>query len=89
MGSNPNIRILPTCEEKLRLRDVCAAATRCCDTAVNEITLVRGKTTRDEYDRLRAVVHDRRNARSLARQALGQHKQEHGCWARRLLHDRV
>ena len=47
--------------------------------AVNDLVVIRGKTTNVEYNRVRAFVDEARNARGASRLALEQHKQEHGC----------
>ena len=70
---------LPPCEEKRRLRYVCKEAAERYAEAVDKSNQLRGKTSTEEYDRLRAVVNDVRSAHNAARLALQQHKQEHGC----------
>jgi len=70
---------LPPCEEKRRLRLVCKEAAERYAEAVDEANHLRGKTSKEQSDRLRAVVNEARNAHNAARLALEQHKQEHGC----------
>jgi hypothetical protein len=55
-----------------------ASAERYAD-AVNDLVVIRGKTTNEEYNRVRGFVDEARNARDAARLALQQHKQEHSC----------
>jgi len=40
---------------------------------------VRGKASKEEYDRARARVDEARNSRNAARLVLEQHKKEHHC----------
>ena len=54
------------------------AAERCA-TAVNLVNVSRGKTTKEEFDRVWALKDEARDARTAARLALEQHKKEHGC----------
>jgi hypothetical protein len=70
---------LPACEEKERLRSLYNASLGAYTAVVNELIGMRGKTTREEYDRVRRFLTEARNARDAARRALEQHKQEHGC----------
>ena len=70
---------LPPCKEKQRLRTLCAEAVRRHRRAITEILEVRGKISNEEYERFRELADQARNARSAARLALQQHKQEHGC----------
>ena len=70
---------LPPCEEKRRLRLVCKEAAERYAEAVDEANRLRGKTSEEKYERLRAVVNEVRSAHNAARLALQQHKQEHGC----------
>ena len=79
MVQNPNIRLLPLCEEKKRLRALYQLADKRHSGAVNDVLRVRGKGSKEEYDRVRAVADEARNARNAARLALDRHKQEHGC----------
>jgi hypothetical protein len=46
---------------------------------VNDLIALRGKTTEEEYNRVRSFLTEARNARDAARRALEQHKKEHGC----------
>jgi hypothetical protein len=79
MAAIPKTRLLPGCEEKQRLRILYDAASKAYATAVNNVLVVRGKTTQQEYDRVRGLADEARIARSAARQALRHHIDEHGC----------
>ena len=68
-----------TCDERQRLRALYNAAAEHYAACVNEVNRVRGKTTKQEYDRARALVDEARMARDTARQSLEQHKEQHGC----------
>ena len=67
------------CEEKARLRVLCRDAIKLRNKAVNDVLLVRGRATKEEYHRLRALADDARAGANRARQALEQHKDAHGC----------
>ena len=68
-----------TCDERQRLRALYNTAAEHYTACVNEVNRVRGKTTKQEYDRARALVDEARIARDTARQSLEQHKEQHGC----------
>ncbi len=68
-----------TCDERQRLRALYNAAAEHYTACVNEVNRVRGKTTKQEYDRARALVDEARDARNAARLSLEQHKEQHGC----------
>lgn len=68
-----------TCDERQRLRALYNTAAEHYTACVNEVNRVRGKTTKQEYDRARALVDEARMARDTARQSLEQHKEQHGC----------
>jgi len=68
-----------TCDERQRLRVLYNTAAEHYAACVNEVNRVRGKTTKQEYDRVRALVDEARNARNAARLSLEQHKEQHGC----------
>ena len=70
---------LSSCEERQRLRVLSNAATIQFTQAMNNVVLRRGKVAKEEYDRVRLVMEQARDCRNAARQALAQHKQEHGC----------
>jgi ElaB/YqjD/DUF883 family membrane-anchored ribosome-binding protein len=70
---------LPPCEEKQRLRALYEMAAKSYAAAVNDVLANRGKTSKEDHDRLRARADEARSARNAARLALRQHKQEHGC----------
>lgn len=77
--TTPPIRLQPPCKERQRLRILHDAASARYSTAVNDALISRGKKSKEDYERLRAVVNDARDARNAARLALHQHKREHGC----------
>jgi hypothetical protein len=79
VAANPNVRLLPLCKEKQRLRGLYREADVRYSAAVNALIVSRGKTSAAEYSRLRGLVDEARNTRNAARLALDQHKQEHGC----------
>jgi hypothetical protein len=72
-------KLRPPCEEKDRLRVLYSAAAEHYTAAVNDVNLSRGNTAQGEYSRVRELVYEARTARDVARRALEQHKQEHGC----------
>ena len=47
--------------------------------AVNDVNVTGGKSTKEEYDRLRSVADKAKAARNAAQQALNDHKKSHGC----------
>jgi hypothetical protein len=69
----------PPCEEKHRLRVLYNRACERYSATVNDLILVRGKTTKEEYNRVQRFVDEARDASNAAGLALEQHKQEHGC----------
>ena len=79
MVQNPNIRLLPLCEEKKWLRALYQLADKPHSAAVNDVLRVRGTSSKEEYEGARARVDEARNSRNAARLALDQHKKEHGC----------
>jgi hypothetical protein len=68
-----------SCAEKLLLRTLYGEALKRRDAAINAVLLIRGKVSKQEYDRVRALADEARVALNLARQALEQHKQDHSC----------
>jgi hypothetical protein len=78
VAANP-IHLLPACEEKERLRFLYKTSLEAYTAAVNDLIALRGKTTEEEYERVRGFLTEARNARDAARLALEQHKQDHGC----------
>ena len=74
-GRRPRV----SCAEKLRLRTLYGEALKCRDGAINDMLLVRGQVSKEEYERIRALADEARAALNLARQALERHKHEHGC----------
>ncbi len=71
--------LFPVCEEKERLRSLYNASLGSYTAVVNDLIALRGKTTEEEYNRVRRFLAEARNVRDAARLALEQHKQEHGC----------
>jgi len=67
------------CEERHRLLNLYGAKLSAYSTAVNDLTLTRGKIMLQEYNRLAAVTEKARAALEAARQALDRHTEEHGC----------
>lgn len=49
------------------------------NAAINDMVLARGKVSKEEYDRVRALADEARAALNRARQVLEQHKLDHGC----------
>lgn len=76
-NAGPSPRV--SCAEKLLLRTLYGEALKRRDGAINAVLLVRGKVSKQEYDRVRAHADEARAALNLARQALEQHKQDHCC----------
>jgi hypothetical protein len=70
---------LPPCEERRRLRTLYMEAVERHGRAINEVLEVRGKVSDEEYERIRGLANQAKNARDVARLALSRHKQEHGC----------
>lgn len=70
---------LPPCDEKQQLRILYKVAAKSYATTVNDVLASRGNTSKQEHDRVRALMAEARDARSAARLALRQHSQEHGC----------
>ncbi|HEV8413561.1 MAG TPA: hypothetical protein VGQ49_08190 [Bryobacteraceae bacterium] len=74
-GPSPRL----SCPEKLQLRTLYGEALKRRDGAINQVLLVRGKVSIQEYDRIRALADEARAALNLARRALEEHKENHGC----------
>jgi hypothetical protein len=70
---------LPPCEERQRLRILYEVAAKSYSTAINEVLASRGKTPKQEHDRVRAFMEEARSASKAAQLALQAHRQEHGC----------
>jgi hypothetical protein len=68
-----------SCAEKLELRTRYAEALKRQVGATNEVLLARGKVSKHEYEQTRTLADEARAALNVARQALEQHKQSHGC----------
>ena len=65
------------CKEKERLIDLYRAAVAHYSATVDDVSLTRGKTSQEEYDRLLSLPEPARIAAEAARLALG--RQKHGC----------
>jgi len=76
-NAGPSPRL--SCAEKLQLRALYGEALKRRDGAINQVLLVRGKVPIQEYDRFRTLADEARAALNLARQALEEHKENHGC----------
>jgi hypothetical protein len=61
------------------LRDLYNEAAETYTSSVNDVNLSRGKTTKEDYDRLRDIGDRARTARDAAHSALDEHKRQHGC----------
>jgi hypothetical protein len=77
--ANTSRRPRVSCAEKLRLRTLYGEALKRRDGAINDMLLVRGQVSKEKYERIRALGDEARAALNVARQALEQHKHEHGC----------
>ena len=67
------------CDEKQRLTILYNAAAERFAACVNDVNQVRGQTSKNEYDRVRALADEARNSRNTTRLSLEQHKKDHGC----------
>ena len=67
------------CEEKYRLIGLYKAEVERYSTAVEDLTSTLGKTSKQEYDRLRASADAARETSEEARTELDRHTQKHGC----------
>jgi hypothetical protein len=72
MAENPKFHLLPLCEEKERLRTLYKASNERFSSAVNDLIAMRGKTTEEEYHRVRSLLTEARNVRDGARHELEQ-----------------
>jgi hypothetical protein len=79
LAANSKVRLHALCEEKQRLRVLYSQAVDGHSSAVDAVLLARGKASKQDYDRARALGDQARAARDFARTALEQHKQQHGC----------
>ena len=70
---------LPPCEERQRLRTLYMEAVERHGRAINDVLEVRGKVSNEEYESIRVLADQAKNARDDARLALSRHKREHGC----------
>jgi ElaB/YqjD/DUF883 family membrane-anchored ribosome-binding protein len=78
MAATPKCRI-ELCGEKQRLRVLYSQAVEANSSAVNQVLQARGKTSKEEYEQIRARGDEARRVLNSARSALELHKQEHGC----------
>jgi hypothetical protein len=67
------------CEEKYRLLDLYKATLAAHSAAVNDMVLVRGQTSKEEYERLWVLSEKARRDSEAASEVLFQHTREHGC----------
>jgi hypothetical protein len=67
------------CEEQARLLNFYRSTVSAYSATVNDLALVRGNATLQEYSSLLAVSERARTASETARLALEQHKYDHGC----------
>ncbi len=66
-------------EGKDRLIGLYKAAVAHYSATVDDVSLTRGKSSQQEYDRLLSLPEEARVAAEAARLALGRHTQKHGC----------
>jgi hypothetical protein len=62
-----------------RLVGLYTAAVARYSATVNDTTVTRGKTSKQEYDRLLSLSEEARISAEAARLALGRHAHKHGC----------
>lgn len=67
------------CEEKHRLLEHLKAAAANYATTVNDLDVIRSKTSKQEYRRLLLLTDEALATSEQARAALYRHTQEHGC----------
>lgn len=67
------------CEEKHKLIEAYKSSVVNYATAVNDLNLTRGKTSKAEYDRLLVSSETTREISEIARLALDRHTREHDC----------
>jgi len=67
------------CEEQQRLRAFYQARVLAHATAVNDQAVTRGKTSKQEFERLCATTEKARTDLETSSLALQRHIQEHGC----------
>jgi hypothetical protein len=67
------------CKEQTLLLNVYRAKVVAYSASVNDLTVMRGKISKEDYDRLADVTDKARTASEAARLALYRHTQEHGC----------
>ena len=74
MITNASTGLYIRCEEKVELRTLYNEALKRRDKAVNDVLLVRGRVSQQEYDRIRVLADEARAALNHALLALEQHK---------------
>jgi hypothetical protein len=67
------------CNEQTLLFNVYRAKVEAYSASVNDLTLMRDKIPKEDYDRLAAITEQTRTASEVARLALDRHTQEHDC----------
>jgi len=67
------------CKEKERLRVLYNAASEHYSATMNDVAVTRGKTSKQEHDRLQSLADEARNVGDRTHLALERHKQKHGC----------
>ena len=67
------------CEEKRRLLNLYTVALARFSVSIEDLNSVRGRTSREEYDRLRLVSRDAWTSAESARIDLEGHTNEHRC----------
>lgn len=68
-----------SCEVKRRLLDVYQEVVAHYSITVGDVAAARGKTLKQDYDRLQALADVAKDAAEAARLALARHAKEHGC----------
>jgi hypothetical protein len=67
------------CEDKLRLLDLYKDAASVYSIAVSDLTVTRGKTSKEEHTRLLAFAEKTRTASQALHREFLKHTKEHGC----------
>jgi len=67
------------CEEKYRLLNLSKSSVNGHSAAVDDLAITRGKTSKQDHDRLLALAEEARDKSEAASRALFQHTREHGC----------
>ena len=73
--------MVPTvpCEERDRLLTLYKTGVAHYSATINDLNLTRGKSSREEYDRLLSFSQDAWRLAENARLALDRHTEKHGC----------